>query len=93
LTVDELGALLAKAREWPEWRARRERAEPFTLVFSPDEVFDITRAEEREQMAALFRRYAALGTDVLSLRFRSSSCAHLDEQLEILEKRIAPEFA
>jgi len=92
LTVDELGTLLAKAREWPEWRARRERAEPFTLVFSPDEVFDITRAAEREQMAALFRRYAALGTDVLSLRFRSSSCAHLVEQLEILEKNIAPEF-
>ena len=27
LTVDELGTLLAKAREWPEWRARRARAE------------------------------------------------------------------
>jgi len=92
LTVDELAVLLAKAREWPEWRARRERAEPFTLVFSPDEVFDVTREDDRLRMAALFRRYAALGTDVLSLRFRSTSCAHLIEQLEILEEKIAPEF-
>jgi len=92
LTVDELGTLLAKAREWPEWRTRRERATPFSLVFSPDEVFDITQPAQREQMAALFRRYAALGADVLSLRFRSTSCAHLIEQLEILEEKIAPEF-
>jgi probable F420-dependent oxidoreductase len=93
LTVDELAALLAKARGWPEWRVRLEQPEPFTLVFSPDEVFDVTVPAQREQMAALFRRYAAVGADVLSLRFRSTSCAHLLEQLEILAEQVAPEFA
>ena len=41
LTVDELGALLARARDWPEWRARDENGEKLSLVFSPDEVFDV----------------------------------------------------
>lgn len=94
LTVDELGALLAKARAWPEWRARDERGEPkLTLCFSPDEVFDVTQPDERERMASLLRRYAAIGSDVLSLRFRSTSLPHLLEQLEIFAREVAPEFA
>lgn len=93
LTVDELGALLERARGWPEWRAREEHEQPLTLVFSPDEVFDVALPEQRTRMAALLRRYAAIGTDVLTLRFRSSSCAHLIEQLEIFAREIAPEFA
>lgn len=92
LTVDELGALLARARAWPEWRAREERGEKLTLVFSPDEVFDVSRDEQAERMAALLRRYAAIGTDVLSLRFRATSCDHLLEQLERFGRDIAPEF-
>ena len=93
LTVDELAALLARAREWPEWRARDERGAKLTLVFSPDEVFDVAVPEQRERMAALLRRYAAIGTDVLTLRFRSTSIDHLLEQLEIFAREVAPEFA
>ena len=72
--------------------ARTRSAEPLTLVFSPEEVFDVMHADERERMAALLRRYAAIGGDVLSLRFRSTSCAHLLEQLELFAREIAPEF-
>lgn len=93
LTVDELGTLLGRARLWPEWRAREEQGTRLTLVFSPDEVFDVTLPEERARMAALLRRYAAIGTDVLTLRFRSKSCEHLLEQLEIFAHEIAPQLA
>jgi probable F420-dependent oxidoreductase len=93
LTVDELGALLARARAWPEWHARAERGDKLTLVFSPDEVFDVALPEQRVQMAALLRRYAAIGTDVLTLRFRSTSCEHLLEQLDAFAREVAPEFA
>jgi probable F420-dependent oxidoreductase len=92
LTVDELETLLARARAWPEWRAREERGEKLTLVFSPDAVFDVSRDEQRAKMSALLRRYAAIGTDVLSLRFRATSCDHLLEQLETFAREIAPEF-
>ncbi|HEX2675461.1 MAG TPA: hypothetical protein VHM19_02445, partial [Polyangiales bacterium] len=93
LTVDELGTLLARARAWPEWHARAERGDKLTLVFSPDEVFDVALPEQRVQMAALLRRYAAIGTDVLTLRFRSTSCEHLLEQLDAFAREVAPEFA
>lgn len=92
LTVDELGALLARARDWPEWRARDEHGERLALVFSPDEVFDVAVPGQRASMSALLRRYAAIGTDVLTLRFRSTSCDHLLEQLEIFAREVAPEF-
>lgn len=93
LTVDELGTLLARARRWHRWEERRERGEQLALVFSPDEVFDVTAPDERERMTALVARYEEIGADVLSLRFRSTSCAHLLEQLEVFAERIAPRFA
>jgi probable F420-dependent oxidoreductase len=92
LTVDQLGTLLTKARASREWRERETRGESFALVFSPDEIFDVTRADERERMRALIARYGAIGTTILTLRFRSSSAAHYLEQLEIFAREIAPEF-
>jgi probable F420-dependent oxidoreductase len=93
LTVDELGALLAGARGWPAWRAREERGEPFDLVFSPEAVYDVTRPEGRDAMLSLLERYRAIGTTALNLRFKSTSCAHFVEQLEIFAERIAPAVA
>jgi hypothetical protein len=48
--------------------------------------------DQRAQMAALLRRYATIGTDVLTLRFRSTSCDHLLEQLDAFAREVAPEF-
>jgi probable F420-dependent oxidoreductase len=93
LTADQLGALLAKGRTWDVWAARLARPEPFDLVFSPDQMFDIGGREGREAMAAHLGRYRAIGATVLNLRFRSSSCDHFLEQLEIFAGEIAPRFA
>jgi probable F420-dependent oxidoreductase len=93
LSIDQLAAVLERARSWPAWRERHARPEPFDLVFSPDEIFDVSTAEGREGMGALLRRYDAIGADVLSLRFRSRSCEHLLEQLEIFAERLAPGLA
>jgi hypothetical protein len=93
LTVDELGALLGKARAWPAWRAREERGEPLELVFSPESVFDVARPDGRDGMRALLARHRQIGTTALNLRFRSTSLAHLLEQLEVFARDVAPEFA
>ncbi|HZR81702.1 MAG TPA: TIGR03619 family F420-dependent LLM class oxidoreductase [Candidatus Binatia bacterium] len=93
LTVEELKRMLARARQWEVWRARHERAEPFDLVFSPEEFYDVTLEEGRAAMTALLRRYQTIGATVLSLRFRSSSCDHFLDQLEIFAREIAPQFA
>ncbi|MEW6271098.1 MAG: TIGR03619 family F420-dependent LLM class oxidoreductase [Thermodesulfobacteriota bacterium] len=93
LTVDELGGLLTKARRWRAWREREERGETLDLVFSPERVFDVTLAAEREAMAALLRRYRAIGATALNLRFASRSLAHLLEQLELFASRVAPDVA
>ena len=93
LSIDEIAVLLDRARSWPAWNERHARSEPFSLVFSPDEIFDASLASERERMTKLLRSFQALGTTVLSLRFRTLSCEHLLEQLEIFAREIAPEFA
>ncbi|HEY8517345.1 MAG TPA: LLM class F420-dependent oxidoreductase [Candidatus Binatia bacterium] len=93
LTLDELGALLEKARGWRAWREREERGEPFEFVFSPEKLFDPTVAGEREAMTELLRRYRAIGASAMNLRFPSRSLAHLLEQLEVFASRIRPEFA
>lgn len=90
LTFEQLEALIPKARDWPQWR---ERAEAFDLILSPDEIFDVSTVSGRDGMRALLARYQELGTTVASLRFRSGSCAHFIEQLEIFAGEIAPELA
>ena len=93
LSVDEIGELLGRARAWPAWSRRHERPEPFALVFSPDEIFDVSTAEGRRGMTSLLGRYERIGADVLSLRFRSRTCDHLLEQLETFASDVAPLFA
>ena len=93
LTVDQLGSLLSRARTWPAWHERHARGVAFDLIFSPDEIYDVTKADGREGMRSLVRRYQEIGTTILTLRFRSSSCAHFVEQLEIFAREVATEFA
>jgi probable F420-dependent oxidoreductase len=95
LGVEELGALLAKARDWPQWRARHEAGgsrPPFEVVLSPEEIFDVTQAAGRDAMRTLVRRYQTIGATILSLRFKSTSCAHFIEQVEVFMREIAPEI-
>ena len=92
LTVDQLGALLGEAREWPLWRERHAQPHPFELVFSPDEIYDVSTPAGRDAMSAALRQYAAVGTTILTLRFRSASLAHYLEQLEIFMREVAPQL-
>lgn len=79
LTIDQLRALLDRARDWPEWQ---QRARPFDIALSPDMPIALDSSEEREHTHAMIRDYEALGTTVLNLRFRHRSLSHYLELLE-----------
>jgi probable F420-dependent oxidoreductase len=88
--LEELEALLPRARAWPLWR---ERGEPFDVVLSPDHIFDVATAAGRDGMKSLLERYRAAGATAMNLRFRSTSCEHYLEQLARFAAEIAPQFA
>ena len=90
LTLDELGALLTRARTYREWRARTA---PFELVLTPDRLLDPTRPDERARLGDLLERYRALGATIVNLRFRHRSLEHYLEQLETCATEIVPGFA
>ena len=90
LTLDELGALLTRARASHEWRARTA---PFELVLTPDRLLDPTRPDERARLGDLLERYRALGATIVNLRFRHRSLEHYLEQLETCATEIVPGFA
>ncbi|HYR96854.1 MAG TPA: LLM class F420-dependent oxidoreductase [Candidatus Binatus sp.] len=88
-TLDELSALLRRAREWSEWR---ERSSPFDLVLTPDRVLDPTAPADRAALADLVARYRDLGATTMNLRFRHRSLEHYLEQLAVFADLIAPRF-
>jgi len=90
LGLEELGALLAKARGSREWR---ERTRPFALVLPIDVQLDPLDPAERAQLAERCERYRALGTTVLNLRLRHRSAQHYLEQLEVVAHEVAPRFS
>jgi len=92
LGLDDLRALLSKARTRPAWREREERGVPLDLIFQPERSFDLSTTDGLERARAACRAYAAIGTNVLSLRFRSTSLDQFLEQLEICAAEVFPEF-
>lgn len=84
LSLDELRPLLAKTRASAPWQERCDQGRRLELVFSPEQVFDLTTPKGRAGQREIIGRYQDIGTDVLSLRFKAQSCDHLIEQLEIL---------
>lgn len=89
-SADQLEELLARARNWPEWR---ERESPFDLALSPEAPLDLSSDAGVESALATAERYRGLGATVLNLRFRSATLPHYVEQLEIFAARVAPRFA
>jgi probable F420-dependent oxidoreductase len=79
LGLEELTALIARARDWRDWR---DRTRPFDLVLPIDQQLDPTRPDERQAFLERVDRYRALGATVLNLRFRHRSLAHYLEQLD-----------
>ena len=90
LGLEQLGALLAKARGSREWR---ERTRPFALVLPIDVQLDPLDPAERAQLAERSERYRALGTTVLNLRLRHRSLRHYLEQLDVVAREVAPRFS
>jgi probable F420-dependent oxidoreductase len=77
LDRDALGALLARARDWPQWR------DDLAIVLSPDSPLALDTPADVAQTRATVRAYQAIGATTLNLRFRHRSLEHY---LEILER-------
>jgi probable F420-dependent oxidoreductase len=86
LALDELEALLARARAWPAWR---ERTTPLDLVLPLDRQLDVTLPAERGTFLELLERYRAAGATIVNVRLRHRSLAHYLEQLEIVAREAA----
>ena len=89
LTLDELGALLLRARAWREWGARTT---PFDVVLTLDRLLDPADPTARAALTDLVGRYQAIGATILNLRFRHRSLAHYLEQLAAFARHVAPAF-
>jgi probable F420-dependent oxidoreductase len=79
----QLADLLARARQWPQWRDRRD---PFEVVLSPEEPLALERAHET--VAA----YARIGATAMNLRFQHRSLEHYLELLEQFATEVMPAF-
>jgi probable F420-dependent oxidoreductase len=90
LSLEQLEALVPRAREWPAWR---ERTRPFDLVLPMGRQLDVTDRGERDAFIADARRYRTLGATCLNVRVRHESLAHYLDQLGILAREIAPVVA
>lgn len=87
LGLEQLRALLARARRWPQWRDDLE------LVLSAEGVLALDTAAEVAATRATLAAYAALGATAMNLRFRHRSLTHYLELLERFSTEIAPQFA
>jgi probable F420-dependent oxidoreductase len=86
---ERLGDLLARARAWPQWTARRE---PFEIVLSPEQPLALDDAAQVEEARATIAAYAAIGATAINLRFRHRSLQHYLELLDRFATEIVPAF-
>jgi probable F420-dependent oxidoreductase len=90
LTLEELEPIVERGRASDAWR---ERTKPFDLVLPIDRVLDPTDAGERAVLIERLRRYRALGTTIVNLRFRHASLGQYLDQLEVVARDVAPSMA
>jgi probable F420-dependent oxidoreductase len=79
LSIEELRALLQRARDWREWD---QRAQPFAVALSPDVSIALESGGDVERIRELVHTYETLGATVLNVRFRHRSLSHYLELLE-----------
>ena len=84
LTLEELAALVRRARDSHEWRAS------FDVVLTPPDPPDPTVASARGALEDLVARWAAAGATILNLRFAHRSVEHCVEQLHAFAELTAP---
>jgi len=88
LTLDDLAALVRRAREWPEWRERTLR---FDLVLTPDAALD--PVAQRAATIEAVGRYEAIGATILNLRFLHRSLEEYLDQLAAFAATVSRQFA
>ena len=86
MTLDQIRALLDRARDWPEWW---ERETPLDVALGLQEAFDITRPGQAEAMRGLVRRTREAGATHIHVSFRSESLDHYLDQLERFQREVA----
>jgi len=90
LGVPEVGALLERARAWPEWS---QREGGFDVALPPDGVSDVTRPGGVDAMREAVARTTQAGATVIQLSLASESLPHYLDQLAIVRESVVPEFA
>lgn len=83
LTLGELAAMLARARDTPAWRA------DFDVVLSPERPLALDTRADVDETRAIVAAYAAAGATALNLRFVHHSLAHYLECLERFATEVA----
>ena len=87
LSFETLAALLARAREWPQWGARRE---PFDIVLTPETPLQL---DEPARVVDTLAAYARIGATAMNLRFVHHSLAHYLELLDQFAGEIRSMYA
>ena len=90
LGVPEVGALLERARAWPEWS---QREGGFDVALPPDGASDVTCPGGVDAMREAVARSVQAGATVIQLSLASESLPHYLDQLAIVRESVVPEFA
>jgi probable F420-dependent oxidoreductase len=90
LSSEAVRELLARARGWPQWSARREG---FEIALGFDQALDLTAPGQLDAMREQVRRTRDAGATLIHVGFRSRSLAHYLDQLERFARQVVPEFA
>jgi len=86
LSLDELRALLTRARDWPQWRT------PFDIVLSAEHPLALDSAAQVDQARETLAAYQRVGATAMNLRFTHRSLEHYLELLERFVTEVAPAF-
>lgn len=86
LGIEQIGEILSRAREWPEWK---ERDTPLEIGV-PCGQADVTAPGGEDALLDEVGRAREAGASVLNVRVRSDSLAHYLDQIAGIAERVAP---
>lgn len=89
LGVELLAAVLARARDGPQWHAR---SEPLEVALSPERPLAVDERQDVERAVATIGELRRIGATAVNLRFRHRSLAHYLEILDRFAAEVAPQF-
>ncbi|MBI3743566.1 MAG: TIGR03619 family F420-dependent LLM class oxidoreductase [Chloroflexi bacterium] len=87
--VEELGRILQRAKQWPEWHQRRA---PLDIVLQAECPHDPTHGEDTPKLVDFIAKYQRAGATILNLHLKGRTLPHYLEQLEAFQAKIAPRF-